>query len=71
MHAQVGDEIVVDTSTIGVPPRKGRILDVRVSDGEEHYEVEWDDGHVSIFFPSSTAHVVHLGKGRKAPESAG
>lgn len=59
MHAKVGDEIIVDMSTLGAAPRKGKVLAAR---GAEHYEVEWDDGHVSIFYPSSTAHVVDPGE---------
>jgi hypothetical protein len=61
MHASVGDVIVVDSNEVGASPRRGKILAVRGDQREEHYEVEWDDGHVSVFFPSSTAHVVHPG----------
>lgn len=59
MHAQVGDELVIDSSEVGVPPRRGKVLEVRSAGGEEHYLVRWTDGHESIFFPSSTAHAVH------------
>ena len=58
--AQVGDEIVVDSGAVGQPPRKGEALDIRGEPGHEHYLVRWDDGHESIFFPASTAHVVHV-----------
>lgn len=57
--ARVGDEIVVDSVGIGQAPRRGEILDVRGEPGHEHYVVRWEDRHESIFFPSSTAHVVH------------
>jgi hypothetical protein len=68
MHASIGDVIEVDRNKVGTPPRQGRILAVRGEEGHEHYDVEWDDGHTSIFFPASTAHVVHPG-GRTGPMS--
>jgi len=59
MEAQVGDELVVD-STHGEEPRKGEILEVRVEDGREHYTIRWDDtGHEALFFPGPTSHVPH------------
>ena len=59
MHAQVGDELVVDSTHIGETPRKGEILEVRVDDGREHYLVRWDDnGHETLFFPGPTSHVL-------------
>lgn len=62
MHANVGAEIVVDAVHVGVPQRKGEILEVRGEGRDEHYVVRWDDGHESIFFPGSTSHVVRAGK---------
>jgi predicted amidohydrolase len=59
MEAKVHDEIVVDAVHIGEPPRKGEILEVIDRGDVVHYRVRWDDGHESIFFPASTAHVVH------------
>lgn len=58
MHAKVGDEIVVDSRKLGAPARSGRVAEVREGGGVEHYLVRWDDGHESVFFPSSNAHVV-------------
>jgi len=60
MHADVGDEIVVDRSRVGAPPRKGEVLEVRGGPGDEHYLVRWDDGHETVFFPGTDAHTVHL-----------
>ncbi len=61
IHARVGDEIVVDNMQLGHPKRKGIVREV-IGEGEgQHYRVEWDDGHESVFFPGSTSHVVHLG----------
>jgi hypothetical protein len=60
MHATIGDEIVVDQSRVGAPPRKGEIREVRGDADDVHYLVRWDDGHESVFFPGSDAHVVNL-----------
>lgn len=59
MHAVAGDKIVVDSREVGQAPRHGTILEVRGEPNQEHYSVRWDDGHESIFFPSSTAHTIH------------
>ena len=65
MHAKVGDELAVDSTEVGVPPRTGRVLEVRGEAGEEHYLVRWSDGHESLFFPGSTTHAVRAaGHGR-------
>jgi hypothetical protein len=58
MDAKVGDEIVVDGERTGDLPREGEILEVLTGGGVTHYRVRWDDGHDTIFFPGSTAHVV-------------
>ena len=60
MHGDVGDELVVRARNIGQPDRKGEILEVLEEHGNEHYRVRWDDGHESLFFPSSDARIVHL-----------
>lgn len=60
MKANVGDELVVDSLHTGDPPRKGQVVEVLESGGVLHYVVRWEDGHTSIFYPSSDAHVVHL-----------
>lgn len=66
IRAHVGDEVVVDSSEIGHPPRKGEVLEVLGSGDAEHYRVRWDDGHESVFFPGSNAHTVHPGGRRIA-----
>lgn len=60
MKANVGDELVVDSRHTGDPPRKGQVVEVLESGGVLHYVVRWEDGHTSILYPSSDAHVVHL-----------
>lgn len=65
MKANVGDEIVVDTLHTGELRREGEVLEVLDRDGVTHFRVRWDDGHETIFYPGSDAHVVHL-RGRHA-----
>jgi len=69
MRASVGDEIEVDTMEIGVPARKGTVIEVHGDATEEHFKVRWSDGHESTFFPGSTAHVIH--RRRRSERSAG
>ena len=63
MHADVGDEIIVDPTQIGEPARKGEVLEAKGEAGHEHYVVRWDDnGHETIFFPGRTTHSIHPGR---------
>jgi len=59
MHALVGDEIVIDTETLGAPPRRGQVVEVLAKAGEEHYRVAWRDGRESVLFPGPNAHITH------------
>ena len=61
MHARTGDEIVVETTVLGSPSRRGKILEVTGEGDREHYRVRWDDGHESVYFPGPDARVVPLG----------
>lgn len=65
MHANVGDEIVVEGAQLGHPRRTGVVLEVREQGGVVHYRVRWADGHETIYFPGSDAHVVQSGASRK------
>lgn len=66
LHADVGDELVVDALHLGEPARTGEILEVLGAGTETvHYRVRWDDGHESVFFPASTSHAFHPGQGRR------
>ena len=66
MHAKTGDRIVVESTHVGQPRREGEIVDVMPGEGEnEHYRVRWEDGHESIYFPSSDCRV--LGGGEASP----
>ena len=61
VQAKTGDRIVVESAHVGQPRREGEVLEV-VPSGREHereyYRVRWDDGHESIYFPSSDCRVV-------------
>jgi hypothetical protein len=58
-HAQAkpGDVVVVSGHRQGEPERLGEILDVHVEGYVARFRVRWDDGHESLFFPGSDAHV--------------
>jgi hypothetical protein len=61
MHAKSGDRIVVESPHVGQARREGEVLAVVPGEREhegEHYRVRWDDGHESIYFPSSDCRVV-------------
>ena len=67
MHATSGDRLVVESAHVGQPHREGEIVEVVSSDdGHEHYRVRWDDGHESIYFPSSDCRVVATGEARSS-----
>jgi hypothetical protein len=62
VQAAVGDEIMVETDTVGRIRRRGEILEV-LATGGEHYRVRWDDGHESLLFPGPDARIIHLAEG--------
>ncbi|RTL69513.1 MAG: DUF1918 domain-containing protein [Pseudonocardiaceae bacterium] len=58
MHAEVGDRIVVANSVLDAAPRRGTVIAVLgTGEGHEHYQVRWQDGHESLFFPGPDAHL--------------
>ena len=57
MGAEIGNRIEVTTNTLGVPPRYGEVIDRSGSS----LRVHWDDGHESVFVPSSNCRVVEDG----------
>ena len=40
---------------VGEAGRTGEILEVIGESGQLHYRVRWEDGHESVFYPSSDA----------------
>jgi Domain of unknown function (DUF1918) len=65
-RARPGDEIVIDGHALGKPEVTGEILEVLGEPGHEHYRVRWEDGHESIHYPGSDAHLKRLGRRRSA-----
>ena len=57
MQARVGDRIVVESRKVGDPKRSGAVVEVLSGPENDHYRVRWDNGHESIFYPSSDATV--------------
>ena len=61
MHADPGDHIVIDTTTLDAARRSGEVLEV-IGEGERrHYRVRWQDGHESVYFPGPDARVLPAG----------
>jgi len=59
MQASVGDEIVVHSPQVGAAGRRGRIVEVRGSDGAPPYVVAWASGEPDgVFFPGPDARIV-------------
>ncbi len=58
MRARRGDEIVVGTTTLDAPRRRGEVIEVIGQGEREHYRVRWQDGHESVYFPGPDARVV-------------
>ena len=61
MEARQGDRVVVEGAKVGQSRRSGEIIEVVVAGQSQHYRVRWDDGHESLFFPSSDARIEPAG----------
>jgi hypothetical protein len=59
MQANTGDRLVVKGRHIGDPDREAVVLEVHGQDGAPPYLVRWNDGHESVFVPSSDTTVEH------------
>jgi len=60
MRAHVGDQIVVESPTIGTHRRDGEVVALHHPDGTPPYDVCWsDDSRVTTFYPGPDAHVRH------------
>ena len=69
-RAQVGDLVIVEGHRIGEARRIGEILEVLGEARHEHYRVRWDDGHESVFHPSSDS-TIQKAEPRKKRKSSG
>jgi hypothetical protein len=61
MEAHQGDRIVIESAKVTQSVRQGEIIEVIQGTTGQHFRVRWEDGHESIFFPSSDARVVRTG----------
>lgn len=59
MRAEVGDELIVRGRHVGDEDREGMIIEVHGEDGAPPYMVRWENGHESVFVPSSDTQVEH------------
>ena len=69
-RAHVGDLIVVHGHRLGQPTRSGEILEVLGAAEHEHYRVQWDDGHESVFTLGSDAVIQHVDRSKRRRSSA-
>lgn len=54
-RAHVGDLVMVHGHRVGEAARTGEILEILGTREHEHYRVQWEDGHESLFTPGSDA----------------
>jgi Domain of unknown function (DUF1918) len=54
MHFQVGDRVVVESESTTRASRAGTVKEV-VREEPPRYRIAWDDGHESVYTPSSGA----------------
>lgn len=54
---RVGGIVEIHPHHAGEPARTGEILEVLGDPAHPHLRVRWDDGHVSVLYPGSDAHV--------------
>ncbi|PIM67202.1 XRE family transcriptional regulator [Streptomyces sp. JV178] len=76
MRAQLGDQLVVESTTTGATRRDGEIVGLHHADGTPPYDVRWSDtDEVTLVFPGPDAHVHHIehgsGGGREPSPSPG
>jgi len=65
MDAAVGDRITIESRRVGAGTRCGEIIEVIADDAGHHFRVRWDDGHETVFFPSSGIATVEQGSRRR------
>ena len=52
-QAGIGDVVEVGGHRVHEARRLGEIVEVLGEAGHPHFRVRWDDGHESVFYPSS------------------
>jgi len=56
--AAVGDQIIIESEKVGLPTRKGVILEIVPHDGHTEFRVRWEDGHVSEIRPTPSSYKI-------------
>ena len=65
MTTKAGDHIVVESEKVGIPERRGEILEVIAHETGLEYRVRWEDGHESSIRPhGSSARIERAGETR-------
>ena len=54
-NPHAGDIVAIHGHHTGEAGRTGEVLEVYGDPGHEHFRVRWEDGHESLFYPSSDA----------------
>ncbi len=62
MKANVGDRLLVESSTAEQHRREGEIIEVHGVDGQPPFVVRWSDGHEGFCFPGPDARVAPGGR---------
>ena len=55
MNFEAGDRVFVEAESTDRRPRSGTVRRVLKTEPSPRYEIEWDDGHVTIYTPASGA----------------
>jgi hypothetical protein len=55
MVFQVGDRVVAESESTERSPRAGTVRRVLKETPAPRYEIEWDDGHTTIYTPAAGA----------------
>ncbi len=61
----VGDRVEIAGHRVGEAQRHGEIVEVLGTSPNQHFQVRWQDGHVSLLYPGTDVAIV-----RRRPASA-
>jgi len=56
--AKIGDQIVIESEKMDVPPRVGEILEVIPHESRVEFRVRWNDGHESSIRPVASSYSI-------------
>jgi Domain of unknown function (DUF1918) len=55
MAFEVGDRVIAESESTERPARTGTVREVLRGDPSPRYQIEWDDGHTTIYAPAAGA----------------